>query len=96
MFLTLTCSDLIEGTNIVYSNGKTFTVKANMTCTSKNVIYSIICVRCGVFYIGQTKNELRRRMTVHRQQTNTEALQELNVNKHIYSCSGGKFKRFPI
>ena len=91
-----TCPDLIEGTNITFNNGKKFLVKTNMTCISKNVVYSIICTKCNDFYIGQTKNELCTRMTVHRQQTKHEALRVLNVNKHIHSCAGGKFQIFPL
>ena len=91
-----TCPDLIEGTHVTFNNGKTFHVKANMSCTTKNVIYSIICENCKAFYIGQTKNELCKRMTLHRQQTNHEALRVLNVNKHIHACAGGNFKIFPL
>ena len=91
-----TCPDLIEGTNITFNNGKSFHVKANMSCITKNVVYSIICEKCKAFYIGQTKNELCKRMTLHRQQTNHEELRFLNVNKHIHSCAGGKFKIFPL
>ena len=39
----LTCPNLIEGSTIVFSNGKQFTVKQTMSCKSKNVVYSIIC-----------------------------------------------------
>ena len=91
-----TCPDIMEGTTISFSNGKTFHVKTDMSCVSKQVVYSIICAKCNAFYIGQTKNELCKRMTLHRQQTNHEELRVLNVNKHIHSCAGGKFKIFPL
>ena len=67
-----------------------------MSCKTKNVIYSIICAKCKKFYIGQTKNELRKRMTLHRQQTSTEELRFMKVNKHFHECSNGKFNIFPL
>lgn len=91
-----TCPDLIEGTNITFVNGKTFNVKSNMSCITKNVVYSILCSKCNAFYVGQTKNELCTRMTVHRQQTKHDALRVLKVNKHVHSCAGGRFKIFPL
>ena len=50
-----TCPDLIEGTSVVFNNGKKFTVKQNMSCGTKNVVYALICTTCGDFYIGETK-----------------------------------------
>jgi hypothetical protein len=91
-----TCPSIIEGNTIQFINGKNFTVKQSMTCITKNVIYSIICPNCQQFYIGQTKNGLNLRMNLHRQQTNTESLRFLKVNKHLHECSGGKFNIFPL
>ena len=56
----------------------------------------MICNYCNAFYIGQTGNELRKRMTVHRQQIRDDNLRFLNVSKHIHSCSNGYFKSLPI
>ena len=39
---------------------------------------------------------LKQRMTVHRQQTKDPSLRVLKVNKHVHSCSDGKFNIFPI
>lgn len=91
-----TCPIIIECSTYVFKNGLHFTVKANMNCKSKCVIYAIICSRCGDFYIGQTSNELRTRMTVHRQQTKTDSLRNLNVNKHIHDCAGDQFNVIPL
>ena len=91
-----TCPNIITGTNIKFKSGKQFKVKQTMNCASKNVIYSLICDKCNEFYIGQTRTELRKRVTVHRQQTRTQELRLLKVNKHFHECSGGKFKIFPI
>ena len=92
----LTCKTIIDRSTYIFKNGKHFTVKQELSCTSKNVIYSIICRKCGDFYIGETKTELRTRMTVHRQQTNHEELTILSVNRHFRHCSGGDFMIFPL
>lgn len=91
-----TCDILIECSTFTFKNDFTFTVRTNMNCKSSNVIYSVICNNCNEFYIGQTGNELRKRMTVHRQQSRTEHLRFLNVSKHIHDCSNDEFRVFPL
>ena len=49
-----------------FSNNKTFKIRQNMDCASKNVIYLITCAKCGMQYVGQTCRELRSRFTGHR------------------------------
>ena len=44
---------------------------------------------CGEFYVGETKTELRTRMTVHRQQTRHQYLTIIRANEHFHDCSGG-------
>jgi ribosomal protein S19 len=41
-----TCPDLIVGTDIKMENGQTFTINDTMTCTSKNLIYMLLCNGC--------------------------------------------------
>ena len=91
-----TCNLIIECESYVFKNGFRFTFKQNMNCRSSNVIYAMICNNCNEFYIGQTGNELRKRMTVHRQQIRDDNLRFLNVSNHIHSCSNGNFKILPI
>ena len=91
-----TCQIIIEGQSYTFGNGKTFTVKHNMNCDTKNVIYALVCDNCNSFYIGQTSNELRKRMTLHRQQTLRDEFRVLKVNKHFHNCANDKFKVFPI
>lgn len=79
-----------------FKNGKHFPVNQNMSCKSKNVIYALVCTNCEEFYIGETKTELRTRMTVHRQQTNHQELTILRANEHFRICSGGHFRIFPL
>ena len=60
-----TCHYLLEGNSFSFSNGSTFYVKTNMNCSSNNLLYAIKCCGCNEDYIGQTGNELRKRITVH-------------------------------
>ena len=91
-----TCPSLIEGESFKFTNGKSFKVKNTMNCVTKNVIYSLICPKCGQFYIGQTKNELCLRMNLHRQQTNNEEHRFLKVNRHLHECASGRFNVFSL
>ena len=45
---------------------KTRTIKSNMTCDAKNLIYMIRCNRCNLQYIGETKRRLKDRFNEHR------------------------------
>ena len=62
------CESIIERESFQFKNGSIFHVKSNMDCSSNNLLYVITCQGCGENYIGQTGNETRKRMTVHRQQ----------------------------
>ena len=41
------------------------TIKSNLTCDTKNLIYMIQCNRCNLQYIGETKRCLRDRFNEH-------------------------------
>lgn len=45
---------------------KVFRVEQGFSTDSKNCIYVIFCSRCGVQYVGETKNTLSTRMMQHR------------------------------
>ena len=62
-------------------------IRTTMDCTSKNVIYAMICRGCQEIYIGSTGNELRRRMTTHRQQIRVPETQQLWASEHISKCA---------
>ena len=36
------------------------------TCKTKSVVYLIECSKCGIQYVGRTKNPLQKRFTSHR------------------------------
>jgi hypothetical protein len=68
----------------------------DISCKTKNLVYAIICSNCGEFYVGETKIELRTRMTVHRKQTIQQDLTIIRANEHFHHCSGRHFKIFPL
>ena len=45
---------------------RTFTIRQNLNCKRKNIIYLITCQKCNVQYVGETSRELRERATDHR------------------------------
>jgi hypothetical protein len=91
------CTYLIEGEAINTRQGQTITTKTDMSCDVKNVIYIIICKGCKGEYIGET-NELRKRITVHRQQIRNPLTRMLKVSEHIDNCTQTepKFSVFPF
>ena len=88
------CPLIIESKNYKIINNVKIKFNTNMTCTSRNVIYILFC-SCDEFYVGQTKQQLCNRATVHRQQIKNEKYSFLKVSKHIQNC-GGNFKILPI
>ncbi len=92
------CLNILEGDSITPENGEIFHVKANMDCTSRNVIYLMKCCGCHKTYVGETGDLLRNRMRVHRQQIKDEDKRILNVSHHIANCAGKEpyFNIFPI
>ena len=65
------CIYLTEGSEFDFKS-KIFKINAPMTCNVENVVYVISCRGCNELYIGETNN-LRKRMTVHRQQIRDES-----------------------
>ena len=47
-----------------YSNIK-IKLKSNATCSSDNLIYIIICLKCNLFYVGETGTSLNKRIRQH-------------------------------
>ena len=43
-----------------------FAKTGNFTCKTKYVIYLIMCLKCGVQYVGQTRQQFHLRMNGHR------------------------------
>ena len=66
-----------------------------MNCKSRNVIYIIVCPKCESFYVGTTEN-LRKRVTLHKQHIRHEEYRHLAISEHLSKCSKGNFKIMPI
>ena len=51
-----------------YSTGRRFIFnkKGNFNCKSSNLIYLISCKKCGLQYVGQTRQALHCRLNGHR------------------------------
>ena len=60
----LTCWHTTSQT-ILQSPKRLYTIRDRFTCQSENVVYSIICRRCGCLYIGETWRRLRERFSEH-------------------------------
>ena len=67
----------------------------NLSCNSKNVIYIIECSEWKEIYIGSTHAQ-NKRTSLHWSNIKIEENRKLNVLKHLYQCSQGKFKIMPI
>jgi hypothetical protein len=87
------CDILLCGATLDFEipdgNKKTFNIKSNMDCCSSNLIYKLICNKCNAYYIGQTGDVLRNRVTVHRQQILHQHYSFLKVSLHIRQCGKG-------
>ena len=63
-----TCPYLLDGLTsyTFFSTGETRTIKSNLACDTKNLIYMIQCNRCNLQYIEETKRRLKDRFNEHR------------------------------
>ena len=63
-----TCPYISDGLTsyTFFSTGETRTIKSNLTCDTKSLIYMIQCNRCNLQYIGETKRRLKDRFIEHR------------------------------
>jgi len=91
-----TCLIILEGNQILLPNRLPLLPNITMNCTSKYVVYCLICAKCNNLYIGQTSLSLCNRITLHRQHTNhVSNYASLKCNKHFHKC-GGKFYVAPL
>jgi hypothetical protein len=46
--------------------GEKFIIYCNANCKTENIIYLLECAICGLQYIGETKQQLSKRLNGHR------------------------------
>ena len=65
--------------------GKTYKVigPGDWSCSTSNVVYLVTCQRCGLQYVGETSQALRKRMNNHR--ANIKSLKPQFLYKHFTS-----------
>ena len=75
-----------------FSTGRKFVFDkaGNFNCKTKFVIYLITCMKCGVQYVGQTRQELHSRLNGHRHsickdKLSTFLCKHFNSNGHSFS-----------
>ena len=92
------CHNIYEGNTFYFENKNIhFQIKTEMNCSTKNVIYVLVCCGCKKIYIGETKTDLRTRVRLHR--SNIINNVGLYVSQHIFECTSQldlKFKIMPI
>ena len=61
-----TC-DFVSHVTVVTGAYNSFYIRRSFTCTSENVVYCVICSKCGHSYIGETGPRLGDRFREHHQ-----------------------------
>ena len=49
-----------------FRTGRSYKIRSNLTCDSKNVIYLVACKKCKLQYIGSTTTEFKVRFRNHK------------------------------
>ena len=84
-----TCRDILEVNEVHFRNSdKTYTIKVDMNCTVRNVIYVLFCKKCEHSYIGETV-DFRARMNAHRSNSSSEGAAVMEVSRHFFDCGLG-------
>ena len=84
------CKEILEVDELYFRNtGKNYKIKSKMDCTTRNLIYFMMCQSCGHSYIGETVTSFSVRMNGHR----TGQQQEVDI--HLSRC-GRKFSTCPL
>ena len=60
-----------------------FNIRRSFTCTSENVVYCIICSKCGHLYIGETGRRLGDRFREHLGDIRNKRIERSDVAKHF-------------
>ena len=65
-----------------HTTGAHHKIRGHITCTTSNIIYLISCRICGIQYIGETKNSLKKHFYGHRSTVKTQKL-DTPVGQHF-------------
>ena len=81
-----TCQLLVEGSEFFFERAQTnFKINANFTCSTKNLLYILIC-ECSKIYIGETGCSLKSRITTHASQIKNDHLRYIhNLSWSIFA-----------
>lgn len=75
---------------------RSFGVRISFTCTSKDVIYAITCLKCGILYIGETSQMLGTRFRQHVNDVVRERHEKSDVALHFSNCCAGDIGQMSI
>ena len=64
-FCKICIYSLTENFLINFKTGPKISLFSNTSCTSKNIIYFINCIKCNITYIGESKRTALIRLTEH-------------------------------
>ena len=48
------------------STGRTYKINQNLSCSSKNVVYLALCIKCNLQYVGSTSTAFKVRFCNHK------------------------------
>ena len=92
-----TCPIIKETEELIFTNSREkFKIRTKMDCTSQNLVYCIKCNGCGKDYIGQTGDQLKNRMTIHRQQINNPKTRQIKLSEHLENCARNHEHKFSV
>ena len=91
------CDYIIETELFTFKNcHQPFVLKSNINCETPNLIYVIICSGCNKEYIGQTRGQLKERLSIYRQHIRQPEYEKVEVERHLRTCANEIFKIFPF
>ena len=75
---------LQECTTVTGQNGFKWVTKSHITCNSQYVLYYLICLGCGLSYVGKT-NSLRNRTNNHISESKSGNTSD-RFDQHVFNC----------
>ena len=89
------CDSIRECESFTFEGSDTpFELRYHFTCDTRNVLYLVTCLKCGLDYIGKTERQVRDRCGEYRRAIENKNFTQ-GVHKHISDC-GGNFSMTPF